>query len=272
MIEPDLRTMARRLLSVDGVVGVCLGGSRSRGAHRPDSDYDLGLYYRGPLDIEALEDMARDWSTEPAAVSALGGWGPWVNGGGWLRRSGVAIDWIYRDLDRVEEVWARCQAGMYEIGRQAGHPLGFYSHTYPGEVALGLILEDPTGQLGRLKSQTDTYPPALGDALVEGLWEADFSIAAAAKGAAGNDPTYVAGCLFRAVGVACHALHGHDRAWLINEKGMVASAARLPSAPVAFAEQAREIFVAPSLVAVAAAQRLVDDVRAAVGAAAEPSA
>jgi len=41
----------------------------------------------------------------------------------------------------------------------------------------------------------------------------------------------VTGYLFRAVGVCLHALHGHAGRWLVNEKGAVASAARLPGVP-----------------------------------------
>ncbi len=48
-----LRGMAERLTQVGGVVGVVLGGSRARGEHVPESDVDLGLYYRPPLDVAA---------------------------------------------------------------------------------------------------------------------------------------------------------------------------------------------------------------------------
>ncbi|MGC4867075.1 nucleotidyltransferase domain-containing protein [Micromonospora sp. DT53] len=43
-----------RLCAVDGVVAVALGGSRARGEHRPDSDWDLGLYYQGELVTEVV--------------------------------------------------------------------------------------------------------------------------------------------------------------------------------------------------------------------------
>src|SRR6185503_3567946 len=92
-----------------------------------------------------------------------------------------------------------------------------------------------------LRAQAADYPPALRDALVRGLWEADFSVRIARYGAAGDDPVYAAGCLFRAAGVLCHALHGHAGRWLINEKGMVAAAGRLPDAPPGFAEQAQSL-------------------------------
>ena len=33
-----------------GVEAVSRGGWRARGAHRPDSDWDFGIYYRGRFD------------------------------------------------------------------------------------------------------------------------------------------------------------------------------------------------------------------------------
>ncbi|MFF5174902.1 nucleotidyltransferase domain-containing protein [Micromonospora sp. NPDC000089] len=228
-----------RLCAVDGVVGVALGGSRARGEHRPDSDWDLGLYYRGALDVAGLRPVAATVADGAVELTAPGGWGPWVDGGGWLRVGGVAVDWIYRDLDRVRGVWADCLAGRYTVGVQAGHPLGFYSHAYAGELALGRLLGDPTGELTALRTETVGYPAALGEALVAGGWEAGLLLDAAAKGAPGGDAGYVAGCLFRAVGVLVQALHGRAGRWLVNEKGMIASAGRLPGAPPDFAARAQ---------------------------------
>jgi predicted nucleotidyltransferase len=259
-MEPDL---AHRLASVDGVVGVVLGGSRARGTHRPDSDVDLGVYYQGRLDVAALQTLADEVADEPAAVTEPGGWGPWVDGGGWLAIGGQRVDWIYRDLDRVRHVWTDCQAGRYQVSFQVGHPLGFYSHAYAGELALSRVLADPLGQLTELREQTLAYPPALGDALVAGVWEAEFAVSLARYGVAGRDPTYTAGCLFRAVGVVCQALHGQARRWLINEKGMVASAAALPLAPDGFAERAHALLSSP-VDSIARAEELIAAVKAAV--------
>jgi hypothetical protein len=271
-----LLPLAERLAGVPGVVAVVLGGSRARGTHRPDSDYDLGLYYRGELDVEALRALAADAGEPaalvdgPAAVTAPGEWGPWVDGGAWLTVDGRRVDWIYRDLDRVQRIWADCRGGRYEVGFQAGHPLGFYSHAYAGEVALCRVLADPSGALTRLRAQTAGYPPALRDALVRGLWEADFAARIARYGATGDDPVYAAGCLFRAAGVLCHALHGHARRWLINEKGMVAATGALPGAPAGFAARLHDLLGAlgtgPAALAasVAAMADLVAETRDAV--------
>jgi hypothetical protein len=258
----DLTVLAERLAAIDGVVGVVLGGSRARGTHRPDSDYDLGLYYDGGLDVASLQDLADRVCDEPAEISAPGGWGPWVDGGGWLTVGGQRVDWIYRDLGRVRRVWDDCRAGSYQVSFQVGHPLGFYSHAYAGELALSRVLADPRDALVPLREQTLAYPDALGEALVAGLWEADFAIRLARYGVAGADPTYAAGCLFRMVGVLCQALHGRAGRWLINEKGMVASAGGLPIAPSGFASRAHALLGPDS--SLERAEALVADVRAAV--------
>lgn len=237
--------IADRLVEAGGIVGVCLGGSRARGTHSPDSDYDLGLYYRPPLDTAALRLLAAELTGEPVEVTEPGGWGPWVDGGAWLTVDGHRVDWIYRDLDRVHRVWRECRAGRFEIGAQPGHPLGVYSHAYAGELALGRVLADPGGELLALQEQTRRYPEPLREALVENaLWEAPFILACARKGGARGDAFYVAGCLFRAVGLLAHALHAHARRWLLNEKGAVRAAGELDGAPADFADRAHRLFSA----------------------------
>jgi predicted nucleotidyltransferase len=60
LTDSALADLAHRLLTVPGVVGVVLGGSRARGTHTEDSDTDLGLYYRAPLDTGRLGELARE--------------------------------------------------------------------------------------------------------------------------------------------------------------------------------------------------------------------
>ncbi|MBR7836382.1 nucleotidyltransferase domain-containing protein [Actinospica durhamensis] len=259
--------MAERLAKVPGVVGVLLGGSRARGEHRPESDWDLGVYYRGELDLDALRALAGP----DVEVAGPGGWGPWVNGGAWLRVDGVAVDWILRDLDRVRRVWADCREGRYEVGAQVGHPLGFWSPCYAGEVALGQVLADPTGELAELRREAATYPEPLRDALVAGAGEARFLVGVAAKGAARADTLYVALCLSRAVGVLTQALFAHDRRWCLNEKGALAVAQTLPGAPHDFGARANgalgRLGGTPESLALAVAEvrALVEEASAAVG-------
>jgi hypothetical protein len=242
LTEEQLTDLAGRVAIVPGVIGVVLGGSRARNTHTPDSDTDVGLYYRRPLDVDTLDRLAKALAGPSAVVTAPGGWGPWVDGGGWLKIGGDAVDWIYRDLDRVQQVWAEAERGKYGFHQQNGHPLGFPDYAYAGELALGRILMDSTGELADLQARVRIFPPALAEALVSGLWEADFLVAIARKAITRGDTAYIAGCLFRLVGVCAHALHGAARKWLINEKGAVAAAAALPGAPERFRERVDEVF------------------------------
>jgi Domain of unknown function (DUF4037)/Nucleotidyltransferase domain len=238
----QLATIARRIVAVDGVVAVLLGGSRARGEQTPESDTDLGLYYRPPLDVPALTEAARLLAGPDAAVTEPGDWGPWVDGGGWLTIGGAAVDWLYRDMDRVRAAWSDAQLGKFTFHAQTGHPLGVPDFAYAGEVARGVVLADPTGELTELQNATRNYPPQLGTALIgQCLWEAEFLLAIAGKAVSRNDATYVAGCLFRVCSLCAHALHGHAGRWLINEKGAIAAAALLPGSPTDFAGRAHSI-------------------------------
>ncbi len=247
----ELRRLADRIVDVPGVVAVMLGGSRARGADRPDSDVDLGLYYRPPLDTAALRALAGVVATardqgphdhrNDVELTEPGGWGPWVDGGGWMRIDDVDVDWIYRDLDRVQRSWRLASTGEFEFHAQTGHPLGVPDFAYAGEVALGRVLADPTGELGALKAQAEHYPPALARAVRSRLDEARFSLGALPKSAGRGDLTFVAGCLFRVVCLCAHAVHAAAGRWVISEKGLIDAAGRLPSAPADFAGRAHGV-------------------------------
>ncbi|MGW7613478.1 nucleotidyltransferase domain-containing protein [Streptomyces sp. NPDC054766] len=260
--------IANRLIEVEGVVGVCLGGSRALGTQRPDSDFDLGIYYRPPLDMVALRSLASELAGEPVEVTEPKGWGPKVNGGGWLVVGGSRIDWHFRDLGRVNQIWKQCQAGHYEVSVRASRPLGLYSHTYVGEVALSRFLTDSGGELKALQQQSLRYPTLLREALiVDAQWKVPFILSIARRGVDRGDSFYVSGCLFQSVGLIVQALHSHAKCWMLNEKGAVQAAEELPAAPANFSARTQALFGAlgttPDTLAAVLdeADRLVTEVR-----------
>jgi predicted nucleotidyltransferase len=264
----DIDAMAAKLTGVRGVTAVTLGGSRARGSHRGDSDWDLGVYYREPLDVAGLGGLAAQIVGAPVDIAPPGEWGPWVDGGAWLVCDGVHVDWILRDLDRVRRVWHDCARGRYEIGYQAGHPLGFWSPCYAGEVALGRVLADPSGELAALQAETKRYPEPLRAAIAAAAWEAEFSVKIAGKSAANGDVLHVSLCLSRAVGILVQALFAHNRRWCLNEKGALAAVEGMPAVPAGFAARARRLLGSPGTAAaalaatLAVAAELVAEVRA----------
>jgi hypothetical protein len=268
--------IAGRLGEVPGVAAVALGGSRARGDARPDSDVDLGLYYHpeGPPDAEDLRRLARDLDDRrlPDLATGFGAWGPWINGGGWLRVGGRPVDWLYRDAGKVRATVERCLSGETACHYQPGHPHGFHEHIYPGEVHHCRILHDPEGLLRGLKAAVAVYPPKLKREVVRRyLWEAGFSLETARKPAARGEASYVSGCLFRGVSCMVQALFAANGRWFLNEKGSVAAVESFPLRPQGFSEVASRLLGCPGRDAPALAETvsrygaLLDEVRRSCG-------
>ena len=138
MLRPALpapvATLATDLAGLPGAVAVVLGGSRATATHRPDSDWDLGVYYRGsrrPLDPDDVRRLRHR-----GQVSELGEWGPIANGGAWLTIDGTPVDVLFRDLDTVESWLSEAQEGRFEVLSQNGYIVGAPTYLPVGELAL----------------------------------------------------------------------------------------------------------------------------------------
>jgi predicted nucleotidyltransferase len=72
--------IAERLGDLEGVEAVVLGGSWARGEAHPDSDVDLGIYYRPDRrpSVRVLRELARELDDRhlPNLVTDFGEWGP----------------------------------------------------------------------------------------------------------------------------------------------------------------------------------------------------
>jgi predicted nucleotidyltransferase len=204
--------LATELAGVPGVAAVVLGGSRAASTHRPDSDWDLGIYYRGsqravdPSDIRALG--------REGYVSMVGEWGPVINGGAWLTAGGTPVDVLYRDLDVIEG-WARdAEEGRFDVLMQSGYIVGAPTYLPVGELARCRPL---SGEVPR-----PAFPPALAQA-AESRWRGRASVALMfARGhARREDAVCCSGMLSAAVLCAGHSRLAARREWALNEKALV---------------------------------------------------
>jgi predicted nucleotidyltransferase len=241
------RRVASRLAAVKGIAAVAVGGSWARGTARADSDIDLGLYYlpERPPDIDSLRQLAREIDDRHPddAVTGLGAWGPWVNGGAWLLIDGRRVDWLFRDLSLVRRVIDDCKAGRASCDYQVGHPHGFHNHMYMAEVHHNRPLCDPDGLVQHLQQQSAEYPPALRATLLQRFsFEARFSLEIAAKAAARGDAFYVAGCLFRSLACIVQVVFALNRRYFLNEKGAVELAQSFPVCPDGLAAAASTLW------------------------------
>ena len=192
-----------------------LGGSRADGTARADSDWDLGVYYRGPasFDPTAVRGLGH-----AGYVSALGEWGPIVDGGAWLTVDGTAVDVLFRDLGAVEGWLADAEAGRYAVLDQNGYLVGAPTYLPVGELA-------GCRHLGGAELPRPAFPERLA-ATAPGRWEGRASVALLfAEGhARGGDAVACAGMLAAAALCAAHARLTARREWARNEKRLIARA------------------------------------------------
>jgi predicted nucleotidyltransferase len=217
MPAPPLPTAVARLATaltdLPGVEAVVLGGSRATGTHRPDSDWDLGLYYRGSrraFDPEQLRRLGCD-----GHVSELGEWGPIVHGGAWLTIEGTPVDVLFRDLDTVERWLGDARDGRFDVLVQNGHIVGAPTYLPVGELA---ICQPITGdQLPR-----PAFPDALADSAAR-WWNgrAGVSLMFAGGHAKAGDAVCCAGMLVDAALCTAHARLAQRREWVLNEKRLL---------------------------------------------------
>ena len=204
--------LACELAALPGAAAVVLGGSRATGAHRPDSDWDLGVYYRAsarPLDPDTVRALGH-----PGYVSALGEWGPLMHGGAWLTVDGLAVDVLFRDLDVVELRLAQAAAGEFEILPQNGYLAGAPGYISAAELAVSVPL---AGHLPR-----PSFPATLArSAPPRWRGRAAVSLMFAHLHARGGEPVGCTGMLAHAVLCAAHGRLAERREWVLNEKRLV---------------------------------------------------
>jgi hypothetical protein len=186
---------------------VALGGSRAAGTADATSDGDLGLHYRGAVDLTVL--------ARPGQVHPPGSWGRLMNGGAWLTVDELKIDVMLRDLDVVRHWSAEAEQGRHEVDALLGSVAGEPTYNLMAELALSRAL------VGTLP-EVSAYPAALAETGAR-RWRvhAEFSLAHARMRAERGDVTGAAGQAAKAMLEAAHARACLDRLWVLNEKALV---------------------------------------------------
>ena len=243
-----IRQVARAFQGCASLRAVVLGGSRATGSATERSDIDIGLYYdRDKADFAQYNAIAArlDDGHRDGLICMEGGWGRWVNCGGWLVVNGYAVDIILRDWQRVQTAVEETDRGICTCHYQPGHPHAFLNVMYRGELACCRVLHARDEAFFREKRQSESYPPALKKRLMETfLFEADFSCTLAEKCVASGDAGYLAGQMFRAVSAMHQVLFALNETWLLNEKKAALRAESLPAVPAGYAGKVNSVFTA----------------------------
>jgi hypothetical protein len=202
---------------------VVLGGSYACGFARPDSDVDIGLYYRdtAPLPVEEIRRAAAAICSPGTApvVSGLYEWGPWVNGGAWIQTPAGKVDFLYKNLTQVQTVIEDAQRGNWRYDYDQQPPYGFRSIVYLGETSISIALYDPEGVISKLKQDVAEYPEPLRRRIVQDtLWGAEFALWICRKFAASGDVYNAAGCMTRVAHSLVQAIFALNRRYFVSDK------------------------------------------------------
>ena len=206
--------VAEQLGGLPGVEAVTLGGSRAEGTHRPDSDWDFSIYYRGHFDPQTLRDIG--WRGE---VFEVGGWSKGVfNGGAWLEIDGRRTDVHYRDLDVVNREIAASKEGRFSIEPLLFHLAGLPSYLVLAELSVKRVLR---GEL-----PTPDYPVELRRHAREDWWgraDVTFGYARSYHAPQGR-LTQCVGLVAQAASQSAHAVLAARGEWVTNEKTLLSRA------------------------------------------------
>jgi hypothetical protein len=150
-------------------------------------------------------------------VSELGEWGPIVHGGAWLTVDGLAVDVLFRELDRVLGWVADAEGGRFAVLLQNGHVVGAPTYLPVGELAVCRPIAGEVPRPGFPAALAETAPPR---------WRGRASVALmfALAHARTGDGVPCAGMLAQAVLCEAHARLAARREWALNEKRLVARA------------------------------------------------
>ena len=190
-----------------GIEAVTIGGSRAAGTGDDASDWDIGLYYRGPIDLVTL---ARYGEVHPP-----GSWGRIMNGGAWLTLEGLKVDVMLRDMDVVMHWRQEAWQGRYEVDALLGYVAGAPTYSLVAELALNRVVVGALPAVGE-------YPQTLAET-GERRWRAhvDFSLTHARMRAERSDVTGTVAQAAKAVLETAHALACRRRQWVLNEKKLL---------------------------------------------------
>ncbi len=208
-IPPSVSRVVEVLAAMPGTVAVVLGGSRASRGDSEASDWDLGVYYRGTIDLSALSALG--------TVFAPGSWGRIMNGGAWLQCDDEKIDVLLRDLDVVEHWTQRAQEGEFERDALLGYLAGIPTYSLTAELASSIALH------GRVDAVP--FPPKLALAAPQ-VWRfcRSFSLDYARMHARRGNVAGVAGQAATAIMEEAHAIVCERSQWVCNEKHLIEAA------------------------------------------------
>lgn len=244
-----LKQLVEQLSQINGISAIVLGGSYASGTNHAGSDMDIGLYYHpaSPFAIADIRHIAEKVSANGnATVTGFYEWGAWVNGGAWIHTPQGKVDFLYRNLEQVQQTIADAQEGISHHDYDQQPTYGFYSVIYLAETQICIPLYDPGQIITTLKNRVSTYPAKLKQKIIaDSLWSAEFTLLHAHDFAVQGDIYNTVGCLARAASNITQALFALNEHYFIRDKKVFDVIATFPTLPSDYISKINHILSHP---------------------------
>lgn len=264
-LPPNKQAIVERLVTAlrqtPNLEAIVLGGSYARGMQHATSDLDIGLYYTAahPFSIADIKQIANAVAESAPVVTDFYEWGAWVNGGAWIQTAAGKVDFLYRNLDQVQQTVDEAQQGIFHHDYNQQPAYGFYSMIYLAETQVCLPLYDPQAHLADLKRQIGAYPPKLKARIItDCLWSAEFTLLHAHSFAAGGDVYNTVGCLTRSVANLTQVLFALNEVYFMSDKRVMETMANFSVLPANYSERVTLSLAAPGHTAPALEQTVTE--------------
>src|SRR6187431_1842351 len=125
-----LDRITKDLKNIDNIKAIVLGGSYATGMATDTSDLDIGVYYfkEEPFDINTIKLIAEKYANvDTPTVTGFYEWGPWVNGGAWIKTTNGKVDILYKNIDQITSTIENAKKGVWENHFEQQPPYGFSS-------------------------------------------------------------------------------------------------------------------------------------------------
>jgi len=224
--ECFLNNIINELKQIEGVKALVLGGSHATGMATENSDLDIGIYYstKKPFNLDEIKSVAQIFSDiENPTVTGFYEWGPWVNGGAWLKTSNGKVDFLYKNIEQISTTIDKAKNGIWENHFEQQPPYGFSSIFFLAETKYNIPLYDPEYIIENLKKEVEEYPQKLKQSVIQqSLWSAEFTIWQAEGFASKGDIYNTLGCLTRAIKNIVTTLFAINQLYPMGDKRAIA--------------------------------------------------
>ena len=259
--QAGLDRLVNALRQTPNIEAIVLGGSYARGTQHATSDLDVGLYYTAanPFSIADIKRIAGEVAESAPVVTDFYEWGAWVNGGAWIQTAAGKVDFLYRNLDQVQQTIDEAQQGIFHHDYNQQPAYGFYSMIYLAETQVCIPLYDPQARLADLKRQIASYPPKLKQRIItDCLWSAEFTLLHAHSFAAAGDVYNTVGCLTRSAANLTQVLFALNEVYFMSDKRVMETMANFSVLPANYIERVTLSLAQPGRTAPALAQTVAE--------------